>query len=128
MTRRVLIPLHVFVAVMAAFGAFYGLAGAEGVPAEWLEGTPFSDYTFPSLIPGVAVGGSAAAAAAGLLLRRRWGPLVAFLAADTLLVWIIVQVALIGYVSWLQPFMFAVGVAEGALAARELRQMLRAGV
>ncbi len=127
MPRRVLITLQVFVAVMAAGGATYGLAGAEGVAVEWLEGTPFSDYTIPSVILGSAVGGSAAAAVAGLLLRRRWGPIVAFLAADTLLVWIIVQVALIGYVSWLQPFMFAVGVVEGVLAARELRTALRAG-
>ena len=61
--RYVLGALLVFVALNAFAGGFYGMSGAEGVPVEWLSGTPFSDYFIPSLILFVVVGGSSLVAA-----------------------------------------------------------------
>ena len=34
------------------------MAGADGVPVEWLDGTPFDDYFVPSLILFAIVGGT----------------------------------------------------------------------
>ena len=50
--------LLAFGALNAFGGGYYGLAGAAGVPTEWLEGSPFRDYFVPSLILLVVVGGS----------------------------------------------------------------------
>ena len=52
-----------FMAVNAVGGGCYGLAGAKGVPVEWLVGSPFADYSVPSLILLIVVGGSSLAAA-----------------------------------------------------------------
>jgi len=49
--RYALAGLLAFGALNAFAGGYYGLSGAPGVPVEWLEGSPFSDYTVPSLIP-----------------------------------------------------------------------------
>lgn len=56
--RYVLGSLLTFGALNAAYGGYYGLSGAKGVPLEWLSGSPFRDYFIPSLILLVVVGGS----------------------------------------------------------------------
>ena len=90
-------------------GGYYGLSGAAGVPTEWLEGSAFSDYFFPSLILLVVVGGSFVRAAivvfAGLRIAR-----VALTAGLVVLGWLAAQVAIIGYVLWMQPTTGIAGV------------------
>jgi hypothetical protein len=95
--------LLAFGALNAFAGGYYGLAGAKGVPTEWLAGTPFSDYTVPSLILFVIVGGSFLAAAVAVFRRARMARVGSLTAGAIVLVWIVVQVAIIGYVSWMQP-------------------------
>ncbi len=107
--RYVLATLLVFVALNAFAGGFYGMSGAEGVPIEWLSGTPFHDYFIPSLILFVVVGGSSLVAAIAVFLRRRFARLLAFDAVVTLFVWLAVQLVIIGYVSWMQPTTATVG-------------------
>ena len=41
MIRSLLIGLLTFGALNAFAGGYYGLAGAKGVPIEWLRGQPF---------------------------------------------------------------------------------------
>jgi hypothetical protein len=84
-------------------GGAYGMAGAEGVPTEWLDGSPFSSYLVPSLILFVVVGGSFLLATVAVLARSRHARLAAAGAATVALLWIAIQVAIIGPVSWLQP-------------------------
>lgn len=52
--------LTLFIALSAVGGGSAILAGAEDFPLEWLEGTPFRDFTIPALILIFVVGGSAA--------------------------------------------------------------------
>jgi len=92
-----------FGALNAFAGGYYGMAGAENVPLEWLEGTPFDDYFVPSLILFVAVGGTFAFAAAAVLAKWRIGRAAAFTAGGVVLLWLAVETAMIGYVSWMQP-------------------------
>lgn len=108
--RYILAALLALIALNAFAGGFYGMSGAEGVPIEWLSGTPFSDYFFPSLILFVVVGGSSLVAAIAVLLRLRFARLLAFDAVVTLFIWLAVQVAIIGYVSWTQPTTATVGL------------------
>jgi hypothetical protein len=109
--------LLLFLAVNAVGGGVYGLAGAEGVPRAWLAGSPFRDFRVPGALLIALVGGSCGAA--GIALLRRWGRgrLAALLAGAVLVAWIAAQVAIIGYVSWLQPAVALAGVLVIGLAA-----------
>lgn len=105
-------------AVNALGGAVYLLGGAEGFPAEWLERLPFRSYVIPGLTLGVVVGGSMFAAAWSVSRRRR-GARTAFCgAAAILLGWLATQVAMLGYISWLQPAFAALALVIAALARR----------
>jgi hypothetical protein len=101
--RYALGGLLLFGALNAFAGGYYGLSGAPGVPVEWLEGSPFSDYTIPSLILFIVVGGSLLIASVAVFARFHIGRTSALTAGTILLIWIAVQVAMIGYVSWMQP-------------------------
>jgi len=115
--RYLLGALLTFGAANAVAGGYYGLAGAEGVPVEWLRGSPFSDYTVPSLILLVVVGGSFSIAAIAVFRRSYRARSTAFAAAVVVLGWIGVQVAIIGYVSWMQPATIVAGILVLFLAS-----------
>jgi hypothetical protein len=102
--------LLAFGALNALGGGYYGLTGAVGVPTEWLEGSPFADYFVPSLILLVVVGGSFAVAAIAVFARLRAARFAVFMAAFVVLGWLIVQIAILGYVSWMQPATAIAGV------------------
>lgn len=113
---RVLSVLQWFVALNAFGGGAFGLAGAPGLPPEWLAGSPFSSYLVPSLVLIVAVGGLHALAAVRAWQGHPRALLLGRVAGVVLLGWIVVQVAIIGYVSWLQPAMGATALIELALS------------
>ena len=114
--RRVLFSIECVLAVSAFAGSWYGIAGAPSVPTSWLDGTPFDSYLVPSLILGFVVGNVHSVAALALYLRARRATTVVFVSAAVLATWIGVQVALIGYVSWLQPAMLLAALACAVLA------------
>jgi hypothetical protein len=102
-TRYLLGILLGLVAVNAFGGGYYGMAGARNVPTEWLQGSLFRDYFIPSLILFLGIGGSSLVAAVAVFGRFRRARLAAFSAGMLILIWLAVQVAIIGYVSWMQP-------------------------
>ncbi len=108
--------LLAFGALNAFAGGYYGLSGAKGIPTEWLAGSPFTNYFVPSLILLVVVGGSLLVAAIAVFARLRMGRFAALGAGIVLLIWIVVQVAIIGYVSWMQPTTAIGGVLIVVLA------------
>ena len=116
--RYALGSLLVFGAVNAFAGGYYGLSGAPGVPLDWLAGSPFKDYFIPSLVLFVIVGGTLGFAALAVFARFRLARRSAVLAGTIVLVWIAVQVAIIGYVSWMQPATFIAGLVILTLARR----------
>lgn len=113
MSRRyqyVLGCLLAFLALNAFGGGYYGLAGAKGVPREWLARSPFDDYIVPSLILIFVVGGAFLGAAIAVFAALPAARRIVTLAGALALVWIAAQVAIIGPVSWLQPAIACVGV------------------
>lgn len=114
--RRSLIAMEGIMAINAFGGAWYAIGGAPDVPTEWLTGTPFRDYVVPGIILGAVVGGSQVAAAVTLRLRHPRAREVSLGAAVVLLTWIVTQLAMIGYVSVLQPIVLAWALVTGALA------------
>ncbi len=101
--RYVLGTILAFIALNAFGGGYYGISGASGVPKEWLQGSPFKDYLIPSLFLFVVIGGSFLFASIAVFRRAHSARLAATGAAILVLVWLVVQVAIIGYVSWMQP-------------------------
>ena len=110
--------LLAFGALNAFGGGYYGLSGADGVPTEWLRGSPFADYFVPSLVLLVVVGGAFLVAAIAVFQRLRIARLAALAAGLIVLVWLAAQLAIIGYVSWMQPTTAAAGVLVLAMASR----------
>jgi hypothetical protein len=100
-------------------------SGTTKRPAALLHESPFGDFLIPGSILCVVLGLGAFLVAAALFFLPAWswaerlnpfsGQHWSWTAACgvglALMIWISVQVALIGGGSWLQPFYFAVGLA-----------------
>jgi len=117
-TRYLLGSLLTFTALNAFAGGFYGMVGAEGVPVEWLNRTPFESYFVPSLILFAIVGGTSMLGAVAVFANADAARRAALGAAAILMVWIAVQVTMIGYVSWLQPAVATAAVVITLLAGK----------
>jgi hypothetical protein len=116
--RITLVVVDLFLAVSAVVGAVGLVVGFMNIPLGVLHGTPFADFTVPALLLGIVVGGSALAAAAiAVFGPRRYETLASAGAGCILAGWMIIEIALIGLGSWLQPLYFAVGLVMIGLAA-----------
>jgi hypothetical protein len=101
-------PAAVWVLIgVCAFQALSGLAGGFGLslapdggtlqfPVSYLEGTPFDDYLVPGLILLVVLGIFPLVVVYGLLRRRAWGWWGAGVLGVGLLIWLAVEVVLVG--------------------------------
>lgn len=118
MVRYAMGVLLAFAALNAFGGGYYALSGAEGVPVEWLEGSPFRSYLIPGIILFVVVGGAFLTAAILAFARSRHARKAAFLAVTVVFGWLAVQLAIIGYVSWMQPVTAAVALLILLLALK----------
>jgi len=79
-------------------------------PVAWLDGSPFSDYLVPGLLLGGMFGiGSLAVALIGLR-QARLAPFLAFAIGVGQMIWIVVELAIIGEFSFLHPTCFAIGL------------------
>ncbi len=92
------------------------MGGGLDLPSEWLDGTPFDDYFIPGLILLVVVGGSMLAASLAVWSRNTFAGPASLVVGSILVIWIAVQVVLIGYRSWMQPTFFALGLSVVVLA------------
>src|SRR5215470_13474702 len=124
--RIALVVVDLFLAVSAFAGAVGLVVGFMNIPLSTLHGTAFADFTVPALLLGTVVGGSALAAAAIALFGPRslavFGPwrfdaLASATAGCIMVGWMVVEVALIGLSSWLQPTYFVVGLVMIGLAS-----------
>ncbi|MCY0989768.1 hypothetical protein OV203_21705 [Nannocystis sp. ILAH1] len=119
-TRRYAVGSLLAILALNAFaGGYYGLAGAKGVPVEWLAGSPFPDYTIPGLLLIFVVGGTALGAAMAVFADLASARTATLAAGVVLLGWIAAQLLVIGYASWLQPAMALFGALLVVLALRQ---------
>ena len=122
-TRWSMIALGTLLGLNAVGGGWYGLAGAQGVDPAWLAGSPFSDYTVPSLFLLVVIGGGSFATAIAWWRRSRFAPLLTLVTGLVVMAWIVIQVAIIGFNSPLQPISFIAGavfaVVGGTVLVRQ---------
>jgi hypothetical protein len=95
--------LLLVVAVNALGGGYYGMAGAKNIPLELLKGSPFRNYFIPGLFLFLCIGGSCLISAIAVFRGNRNARSLSFICGLIILIWLIAQVAIIGYVSWMQP-------------------------
>jgi hypothetical protein len=117
-----LLGLLLFVAVAAVYGGVGLVANGLGMPLEWLDRLPVDTWAWP----GVALLGTVAvpqAVAAWFVWRHdpRAGA-VGVLAGLALVLWIVVQVALLQRYFFLQPVIAGIGLAEAGLAYAWIRR------
>lgn len=68
-----------------------------GLPAAWLEGSPFASYLVPGLVLLTVLGIGPLIVAYGVWRRRPWSRRGSLLVGLALFVWLGVEVAVIGY-------------------------------
>lgn len=116
--RIALVVVDLFAAVSAIVGAVGLVVGYMNIPLSALNGTPFADFTVPALLLGIVVGGSALVAAViALVGPRQLETLASAGAGVVMVVWMTVEIAMIGLAIWVQVAYFAVGLLMIGLAA-----------
>lgn len=119
--------------IVEFFNGLSGLAGGFGLISDptaaslgmslsWLEGTPFSNYLIPGIVLFVVNGVGNVFAAILSLRRNRYFARVAMFFGLIMMIWIISQVAWIGYKSFLQPLYFSSGLLQSILAWLVIRK------
>jgi hypothetical protein len=120
------IATQIFVGIMAIpvglMMIFDPNGNPVGIPNDWIADSPFGSY----LVPGIfllAVNGIGQLVGAALAVVRAWlAPWVMGALGVGLIVWIGVQVVIIP-LSFLQPLIFVIGVAQGFVALFWLRRL-----
>lgn len=129
--KRLVIGLGVF-QIMMALTAGAGGIGILGDPTgvnmgfspDQLKGTPFSDYMIPGLFLLLVIGLGQLTGGIVTFARYRYAGEIAMFLGALLIIWIVVQVLLIGLASILQPAYFLFGVVE-ILLGRRLRESMK---
>ncbi len=121
------IALEVFLGVGALGGGAALMLGPRGelipLPVSLLAGSPFADYLVPGAILFVILGLGPLVAAALAWRRHPLAPALALVVGLALLVWLVVEICIVGYASNppLQPFYLGLGIAITLLAVAWMR-------
>ncbi|MHC4400743.1 MAG: hypothetical protein ACYTG0_13790 [Planctomycetota bacterium] len=84
--------------VAGGFGLVTDPTGsAVGIPVNWLRGSPFSDYLVPGLILLLVLGVFPLLVVYGLWMQHPWSWRAALLVGLALIVWIVVEILIVGY-------------------------------
>jgi hypothetical protein len=101
MTRVILIISIIFQGFSGVLGGVLLLFDPTGkilnLPIEFLADTPFSNYFIPGLILFTALGISPLIVSYGLIKRKSWSKLYSIIVGIILLIWIAVEIIMIGY-------------------------------
>ena len=119
-------PLIILTFIVLLFTGIGALAGgtplmldpsgkALGFSVKWLHGSPFANYLIPGIVLFVVIGLGTLVAAFILWKKPEISWLTTMAAGGALIIWILVQVSILGYLSILQPIFFIIGVLEFVL-------------
>jgi hypothetical protein len=88
----------------------------------WLDSTPFSNYLIPGIVLFLFVGLGNLSCLVILLWRKKLAFRLSFFFGLILIIWILAQVAMLGYLSYLQPLYFVSGLIVAALGLYLLKK------
>jgi hypothetical protein len=115
-SRWALTGLAALIGASAIYGGVGLMRDGLGMPADWLDGTPFDSWVLPGAFLLVVIALPMFSAAAAEVLRSRWSYAASVAAASAQLGWILAQVAILQRYFFLQPVLFVAGLLVGALA------------
>ena len=111
--------LQVFIAIgaiPAGIGYLMDTSGAKlGVTPELLKNSPLDSFLLPGLFLLLVNGIATAAAGVLSFMRHRYAGIISLILGNILILWLIIQVAWIGMISFMQPMFFGIGVMEAFL-------------
>ena len=120
-----LLVLQGLSAIAGGTGLTLDPTGSEvGLDPNWLDGSPFADYLVPGVILLVVLGVGPLAVAFGLLRRARWSWAGSLWVGLALVIWIAVQVAVVGYIPR-PPLQLAYGLLGLAILGTALLAPVR---
>jgi len=97
-----------------------------GMPLDMLEGSPFEDYLIPGLILLIVLGVFPLTVFVGLLRRRRCAWWMSVAVGAGLIIWILTELALLGYLPGIGlALQIAFGVVGAAILALALTRSAR---
>ena len=112
-----LVALQLLVGCFAVAGGWFMLAGTMELQQDWLQHTPFTNWTVPGVALLLLPGAGELLAAAAVLVRWRYARPLAIFSGLGLVAWILVQLL------WMQvfhplmhPLVGAIGIAIAVLA------------
>lgn len=123
LNRVVLLILELFLGVTATIGGIGILADWWGLSPDWLDGSPFSNYTVPGLAL-VAVGAIALVGAFLLLRYHPTGLPISVAAGTAIVIYELVEAAVVPY-HWLQVFYAVLGLLIILIAGWIMKVSLR---
>lgn len=108
--------------LLSALAGMVGLTigGGIGIPLRWLEHSPFTSFVWPGIILGVVVGGAQALAIAAQYARLRLAPGLHAAAGLVMMIWILVEIAMMLVWSPLHGIYFGTGLVQVVLAVLAL--------
>jgi len=116
LVRWALVVVGAFNALSAVGGGIGLLTpGSMGIPLSTIEGSVFPDFTWPALILVVVIGGTQAVAVVAELRRRPAARFLAAVAGFAMIIWIFVELAIMGGYSVLHGIYFTTGAIQLAL-------------
>jgi len=122
------IALEVFLAIGALGGGLALMLGPRGetlpLPVALLSGAPFDSYFVPGLTLFGLLGVGPLVVAVLAWRGQRWAPLLTTGVGGTLLTWLVVQIAMVGYSNEppFQPIYLALGAVISAVGIASLRR------
>src|SRR3989338_2070192 len=127
MIRRLIFFLLAFIGLGAIAGGITLVAGPNGeiikMDPAILSGSVFENFLIPGIVLLTIIGIDSLLAAGFVWIRSHLHPYVVVWQGVMLAIWIGVQVAITGYLHWLQPLCFAIGLALIVLGLIELSRM-----
>ena len=119
--RLIIGLLTAFIALTAIGGGMAMLTGIDRFPLEWLEGTPFSNYTIPALVLAIVVGGSSLLAAVTLFMKHKNAVFASMAAGLIMAGYIVVEVMILNQIppgpTLIEGVYFGLGLLTFGLAA-----------
>jgi hypothetical protein len=108
--------LQAFIGLSAIMGGFKLVSDPSGanldLSLEWLANSPFPDYFIPGLVLLIGIGVGHVLAAIVNFLRNRYAGGTAFVFGIFLILYLAIEVWIIGLQTFLQPLFFVLGAIE----------------
>lgn len=104
--------LQAFIGITAIAGGFRLVSNPNGtsdIPIEWLSNSPFTNYLIPGMVLLIVIGFGNVLAGIVSFLRKRHAGSIAAILGTFLVLFMTIEVLLIGLRNFLQPLYFILG-------------------